>query len=415
MRRRVFLGSIAATAIATPSRATSFDMSKEINKAVAEKGVLDLPAGQFVLSPVQINKPFVLRGVPGQTILSGTTDALVNIAEVADVTIEGITFASDSKTAKLVTALNVENLTIRNCQFLGGGMGISLEGTSGRIADNICRNLEITGIFSTGATGLVISGNVVSDVGNNGIQVWQAEKLEDGTQIINNRISKIAARAGGTGQNGNGINVYLASHVIVANNRVSDCAFSGIRNNSGDAVQIVGNSISRSGEVAIYVEFSFEGAVVANNMLTDVAFGISITNLDVGGRLASVTGNLIRNAKGGTADGVKVGGAIHAEADTLVANNVIENAKDFGINLGWGAYARNLSAHSNLIRNSHRPISASVTQGSGTISISNNRIEGAKGPAILGMDHDKVVSEDLSKDGVTVPPNLTISSNVVTP
>jgi uncharacterized secreted repeat protein (TIGR03808 family) len=49
------------------------------------------------------------------------------------------------------------------------------------------------------------------------------------------------------------------------------------------------------GEVAIYAEFGFEGAVIANNTIDGAAIGVAVTNFNQGGRLAVVQGNLIRN------------------------------------------------------------------------------------------------------------------------
>ena len=51
------------------------------------------------------------------------------------------------------------------------------------------------------------------------------------------------------------------------------------------------------GEVAIYSEFGFEGAVIANNTVDGAALGIVACNFNEGGRLAVVQGNLIRNLK----------------------------------------------------------------------------------------------------------------------
>ena len=51
----------------------------------------------------------------------------------------------------------------------------------------------------------------------------------------------------------------------------------------------------RLGEVALYAEFGFEGALIASNIVEAAATGISVTNFNEGGRLAVVQGNLIRN------------------------------------------------------------------------------------------------------------------------
>ena len=85
------------------------------------------------------------------------------------------------------------------------------------------------------------SGNVVADCGNTGILVSRDEEGEDGTIVTQNRVSHIRADSGGTGQNGNGINLDKANGVIVADNRVDDCAFSAIRCFSSDAIAVTGN------------------------------------------------------------------------------------------------------------------------------------------------------------------------------
>ena len=65
----------------------------------------------------------------------------------------------------------------------------------------------------------------------------RSEKGYDGTLVVHNRVESVRADGGGLGWNGNGINVYRAGHVVVAQNVIRDCAFSFIRANSGDAVQ----------------------------------------------------------------------------------------------------------------------------------------------------------------------------------
>jgi uncharacterized secreted repeat protein (TIGR03808 family) len=405
----------AAHQLFKPDR--SLNQTRRLQDAIdaAGGGELTLGPGTYTVDGLEISRPLLMSGVPGQTILACDADTLLSITGAMDVTIEGISFVSTTARTTLLAARDASRLTVRDCRFEGGARAVTLENSSGRIENNHVKGQEESGIFSNDAKGLMISGNRISDIGNNGIQVWQSEKREDGTIVSGNQVSRIATRAGGTGQNGNGISVYRAGNVIVSGNRISDVAFSGIRNNSGDHCVITGNSISRSAEVAIYVEFSFEGAVVSNNILNDVAFGISVTNFDVGGRMALVTGNVIRRVTGGTADGVTAGGAIHAEADTLVANNVIEDAKDFGISLGWGDKTRNLSAEGNLLRNCNRSITASVTQGAGAIQIVNNVIASHKGPAIVGMDYLEVETEDLAATGSKIPANLAVNGNMVTP
>ncbi len=210
-------------------------------------------------------------------------------------------------------------------------------------------------IFSRDAHGLTIQGNVVRDAGNNGILVWRSSKGDDGTLVIDNRIENVAAKRGGSGQYGNAINVFRAGNVIVRGNRISRAAFSAVRGNAASNLQITGNTATDVGEVAIYSEFGFEGAVIANNTIDGAALGVSVTNFNEGGRLAVVQGNLIRNLKdkrpAGTDPSDVAGVGIAVEADAAVTGNVVENAPIAGINVGWGKYLRDVSVVGNVVRN----------------------------------------------------------------
>ncbi len=105
----------------------------------------------------------------------------------------------------------------------------------------------------------------------------------------------ITNKSGGSGQYGNAINVFRANNVIVRGNRIRNAAFSAVRGNAASNLQILGNTCTGFGEVALYAEFGFEGAVIANNIVDGAAIGVSVTNFNQGGRLAVVQGNLIRN------------------------------------------------------------------------------------------------------------------------
>ncbi len=227
-----------------------------------------------------------------------------------------------------------------------------------------------------------------------------------------NRIERIAAKSGGSGQNGNGINVFRAGSVIVSGNRIADCAFSAIRSNSGSNCQMIGNSCARLGEVALYAEFSFEGAIIANNLVDKAATGVSVTNFNEGGRLAVVQGNLIRNLffrKYGESYGV----GIAVEADSVVTGNVIEGSTAYGIMIGWGRYLRDVSVTDNLIRNAMIGIGVSVDPAAGTALITNNLISGAKDGAIRAMSGPTPTGADLAQaNAAAAYRNLAVYGNV---
>jgi uncharacterized secreted repeat protein (TIGR03808 family) len=178
---------------------------------------------------------------------------------------------------------------------------------------------------------------------------------DDGTIVINNRIEDIKAGPGGSGQHGNAINAFRAANVIVSGNRIRNCDYSAVRGNSASNIQITGNSVSNVREVALYSEFAFEGAVIANNTVDVCAVGVSVANFNEGGRMVTVHGNVIRNILPkrpiGTAPDDDAGIGIVVEADAAVTGNVIENAPSFGIMAGWGKYLRDVTITGNVVRN----------------------------------------------------------------
>ena len=85
-----------------------------------------------------------------------------------------------------------------------------LRRVAGRIANCEIGDIAHAALFSEDARGLEIAHNHVRDCGDNGILVWRSALGEDGTLVTGNRIERIAAKSGGSGQNGNGINVFRA-------------------------------------------------------------------------------------------------------------------------------------------------------------------------------------------------------------
>ncbi|MGH6855198.1 MAG: TIGR03808 family TAT-translocated repetitive protein [Aestuariivirga sp.] len=407
--RRSLLSGLPLLAGARFAKASQInDLQAELEKAIQGDGVLRLPAGSFNVSALKITGPVRLEGVSERTkLVSPGSSPVLLIENARGVTLSGLIFDGGETLAH-----NANGLVIEGCSFTNSKTsGLRMESCSGRVTGNRFSNIAQTALFARDSRGLEVSGNHIHDIGNNGIQIWTSEKAEDGSIVCNNRIERIAATNGGTGENGNGINVYKAGNVIVSGNRIGDCAFSAIRNNSGSNCQITGNSISRTGEVAIYCEFAFEGAVVSNNLIEDVAFGISITNFNEGGRLAVVANNLVRKAKGGGSLPHTSAVGIAAEADTQIIGNVVEDAAETGINLGWGKYCRNLAATGNTIRNCGRGIAFSLSEGSGPVMITGNRIAGAR-TAIQGMNHEEPVTVDLAGTAAAIPAGSLITGNL---
>lgn len=387
-----------------------------IDEAAKTAQVLSLPAGVFKTGPITLRSGLVMSGVGPQSKLSFLGGAALLQGEglsnvrLSNMSIDGAARPLNDDRGGLINLKSVSGLMIDHINLKDGlTNGILLQGCSGQIIHSEFSELGNAAIFSNDATGLEIAYCHVHHCANNGILVWRGEKGDDGTLVVHNRINDISAKAGGSGQNGNGVNVFRAGGVIVSGNQIRDCAFSAIRNNSGNNVQILNNSCHQLGEVAIYSEFSFEGAVIANNLVDGAHVGISITNFNEGGRLATATGNLLRNLKkrkGVAAIGLAV------EADSIVTGNCIEAVEGLGIGIGYGAYMREVSANNNIIRGADIGIGVSTHSDAGYALIATNMITGTKNGGIRAMDKDKPLGPDLAKSSTEAFRNLAVYGNV---
>jgi uncharacterized secreted repeat protein (TIGR03808 family) len=168
--------------------------------------------------------------------------------------------------------------------------------------------------------------------------------------------------------------------------------------------------------MAIYSEFGFEGAIISNNLVDGAANGISATNFNEGGRLAVITGNIVRNLHLDAPyqeDGQFFGIGISAEADTVVSNNVIENVPLWGLQLGWGPFMRNVNATGNIIRKAPIGCAVSVVEGAGAAMIHDNQFSEIKDAAIAGFRWAEKTTGDLAKTGAGDFGHLEIAGNQV--
>ncbi|WP_421760622.1 TIGR03808 family TAT-translocated repetitive protein [Devosia sp.] len=389
-------------------------------KAATDGRPLFVPPGTYLVGNLQVPSNLTIEGVPGDTILaSAGAHAVLRIAGSAHVRLTGLSFLAaaggpDKPDSGLVEIEASSTVDIEGCSFQGGlAHGIVVREASARIAGCEFSHHGLAAIFSTDSRGLDISGNHIMACSNGGILIWGSKSRHDGSIVSGNTISGIGWTNGGNGQNGNGINVYRCDDVIVSDNQISDCAFSAVRLNSTKNVSVTGNVCRKSGEVAIFSEFAFSGSVIANNIIDGAATGISITNLDQGGRLAVCSGNLVRNISASSAvnpDTRPVG--IYAEADTVVASNTIDNVPGIGILAGNGPFLSNVAINANTISGTATGIAVSTVHEAqtGKASVSNNLISGSTTP-IAGRAWDKVTSTDLAADAAQFP-NITLSGNI---
>lgn len=398
---------------------------KLLNISAERDAPVFLPGGVYKVGKLRFPRRTRLIGVPGSTRLAFTGMGYLAKAERVDlihvhgIIFDGLSFPLSEEGQGLLTINTVRDLRLSSCDFVGSGLhGVDLVGAKGTIRDCRFRKIADTAIFSKQSRGMTITDNDIADCGNGGILVHRFTTGEDGSVVTNNRIDGIKSTNGGTGQWGNGVNIYQAHNVMVANNRIANCAFSSVRVNAGRSVQIIGNNCSRSGETAIYGEFTFEGAIVANNIIDGGTIGVSLANFNEGGRLATVSGNIIRNLTNKlpykNPSDFKPGIGIYAEADTIINANAIENTPQAGIHVGWGEFCRDVIVSNNVVRAVPWGVTASVVKGARNVLVRDNVFSEISQQAITGFEWIKPVTSELVGARRTGYDHLSVSGNRVT-
>lgn len=415
------IGKATAEYLPAASDRKSKTFSDLLKEATRNRAPVFLPPGDYAISNIELPDGVHITGVAGKTRILYAGDGYLFAAnEVQRVSFSNLVIDGGQRwladyAPALIHARAVSEVTFDNCEIRGSSKhALQLERSGGHVRNCRIAGAADAGIYAVESTGMAIADNGVEDCGNGGILVHRWTKGRDATMVSGNRVQRIGAKAGGTGENGNGINVFRADNVLITGNHVSDCAFSAIRSNAGSDVQILNNQCLNSGETAIYSEFGFEGALVSGNLIDRAANGISIVNFDNGGRLAVVTGNIVRNlsATGPYEQDGGFGYGIAAEADTIISNNVVENAPHWGISLGWGPYLRNLVATGNMVRSTPVGCAVSVVEGAGSALIANNLFADVADGGVIGFRWLEKASAELA-DGAGRFDNLTVNGNRV--
>ena len=80
---------------------------------------------------------------------------------------------------------------------------------------------------------------------------------------------------------------------------------------------------------------------------------------------------------------------------------------------GWGKYLRDIAITGNVIRKAFVGVGVSVVPGAGTALVNNNMISAAPRGAVVGLDHARAITTDLSVEGAQRYAQLVIGSNAV--
>lgn len=352
--------------------------------------------------------PLSVGATPGTVALQLTSGAnLVTVRGVASCEFRGlifdganVDFANLRDSSALLRIDDADSL-VTNCTFRNSARtGIyATGGAKPRIVDNHLHSCSHA-IWSFDATSYV-NGNAIENCGNNGVMIHRSTVASDGSIVTDNTINTIESGSG-TGQNGNGVQVFRAMAVIVSNNQVSNCAFSAIRCNGGSAI-VSGNSCFNSRETAIFIEapgsgVDFHAGVVSGNHVSKAGCGILVVNSGYYGdgvaRLVSVTGNMVNNIvrrpmdDPGYAPPLTIGAGIMVEGACVVSANILETIAGPGIVAGTNEGAQDLNINGNTILNANIGIGWSNHPGAGQVSITGNMVRNAPGGGIVPISFD---------------------------
>lgn len=469
---------ISPSPLSSASRTRSLSLAGAAAAAMKAGKPLNILPGVYRTSGFSIAAPLEIFAAPGTVVIEPAGGESFNIDigpaadsdELAGVTIRGIGFrgkgavlpaglnpgerpvnpfleAAMPRFNALITAFRVRTLIVENCS-IGGSR-------AGGLAMWRCRDAAVTrnefmnnniSIYSAQGENNLFADNHIHDNANFAIMVEQWPPGPDYTTVRNNRIAKTAASfganpargiVGGSGPYGNGVFGLYAHHMTVEGNRISDSAFSGVRANGCSDVQIANNAIDRSGETAIMVEcpqtdgktpngLGYEGGVIAGNIVSGAAEGVSVTNGWYGGRRVSIAGNQVRSIARRsfrTSDPnwpryATYGDGIYAEADVDIVGNIVEDCD------GCGIYVAPMAIQNSAIKTAAN-VTGNIVKGArwgvgfwkgsdparGFTFIHGNMITGSSRGAIMalspsGSPNDGTRTEDDGRDYGTAKDDL---------
>jgi uncharacterized secreted repeat protein (TIGR03808 family) len=441
-----FVGAMAVLPHDATAAKHTVKLQELIDKAAKGNGIVALAAGTFYTDTLNIESTIKIEGVRGQTILQSANGApILAIKNAANITLTGIVFESENRIpngkaggaggtsddeAKFqVMLFQCADFLIENCMFRNAKTcGLGLDACTGRVIGNQFYNIDqaaiLAGRFSGEykLRGLEISGNHIHAIGNNGIVIEHAAATsEEDSSIVTNNIIDGVRSQNGNGQHGNGIYVLASDNVIVSNNRISNTDYSAIRNTSSKQVIINGNMISRSSEVAIFVEYAFEAALVDGNIVDQSFRGIELSGGEgILGFNGICSNNIVRNTNRVT---VNVGAGKHiginvTAINTIAIGNIVETVgeNEFGPGIGilfqdWSS-SHSHALRDNMIKDATYGIGVLLGEGATPISASGNTIAGAKSNVQLFDAQFRTLGADQTVDN-TQPDLLRLIDNII--
>jgi uncharacterized secreted repeat protein (TIGR03808 family) len=404
------------------AQARTGDIAQRLREAARKGAAVSLPAGEITLTGFDLPEGAILTGIPGRTVLklSGLGPLLSgNMAR--KITLENIIFDGATgftpKEKGLLDFSDVVDLSLRGCAVRrSSARGLNLVRCGGVVAQNDIADVADVGLHSLDGLGVDIDNNHIRRCADNGLIIYATSAGRyDGSRVRNNIIEDIENRSGGNGPYGNGVFVWGAGVVRVERNRISRCAYTAVRNNSGHGVEVIGNDCKTFGEKAMYAEFGAKNSVFRDNRIEDAGAGIAVANADKGTDGAIVSGNTIVSMKPNRPD-AEFGPemlwltGILAEKNAEITGNKIVGPGWIGVALG--GWRENLRAEGNEISGVDYGVVLATGEGAGDATVARNRIS-AKKAAVIATAGMNFLPGDLTKPGAKKYPRLTVLENVL--
>lgn len=225
-----------------------------------------LPGGVYMTGPLNLPKTCTIIGVPGQTILSATSQALLTGVGPGAFHLSGLTFEGPGTKAKFHSlSLTDASVNLEHCRFAGtAAPAIRLENCRGRIAA-----IEITdaatGIHATQAAGLAITGCRITASGGMGVLISGNSGDLQGFIVAQNHLGRCSTGISAEGAGVVSGNVVAGSaryglqlggakgsgQILAQSNLIRDCRIGIAVSSSGDDIMASLNMITGAKDGAI--------------------------------------------------------------------------------------------------------------------------------------------------------------------
>jgi len=408
--------AFAATSDAAPA------LGRRLREAARTGAAVRLPTGVVALRSLELPDGATLIGVRGRTVLKLLgAGPLLQARFARRIALESLILDGADGVVPpgrgLADFADVLELSMDDCVIRRStARGVNLLRSGGRFAQNTIEHVRETGYFSLDGLGVDIDGNRIRECGDNGAQIWTTSAGRfDGSRLRGNTIEDIHNLSGGTGEYGNGVNVFRAGGVVVERNRIYRCAYTAVRNNAGHDVSVVGNDCKTFGEKAMYAEFGARRSVFRDNRIDDAGGGVAVANAAQGTDVGSVTGNVITNI-GERHPDREFGPnmfwltGILAESNCEISGNTVIDCAWIGI--AFADPRRNLRAEGNRLEGHDYGVAVAVGEGLGAAAVLRNRIGRSRKAAVAAMAGLTFQPGDLASPGAAGKyPRIVVSGN----